>query len=46
MDELAEKRLWDFALAFDRLAKVSTSISKHNLRTASQKLPARCRPAP
>ena len=44
MDELAEIRLRGFALAFDRHAKKQVlSFSAHNLRTAFQRFPARCR---
>ena len=42
VDELAGVRLCGFALAFDRLAKASTFETMQNLRTASQRFPARC----
>ena len=44
VDELAEIRLFGFALAFDRLAK--SLAFDFNAQTAFLKFPARCRPAP
>ena len=46
VDELAESRLSGFALAFDRLAKSLAFNLTQNLRTASQRFPARCRLGP
>ena len=44
VDELAESRLFGFALAFDRLAKARAFDFNAKSRTASRRFPARfCR---